>query len=168
MPLPDFISMEHVYHTDRHELNLTRITFWVYLISVPVMLFVVAVPYIQGRPFQFTPFLLIFVGIAGFLLFQTVRILRIILAMKAVSCTVTDETVSGISIPDPKKPRETFSIRRDEILGIGKRNFSVSTMRPVRALMLNTKTHSYVLLNIERMDELKKELESGMEDQPKF
>ena len=31
----------------------------------------------------------------------------------------------GISIPDPKKPRETFSIRRDEILGIGKRNFSV-------------------------------------------
>ena len=77
MPLPDFISMEHVYHTDRHELNLTRITFWVYLISVPVILFVVAVPYIQGRPFQFTPFLLIFVGIAGFLLFQTVRILRI-------------------------------------------------------------------------------------------
>ncbi len=156
--------MEHTYRTDKHSLRLTRITFWIYLLSIPIILVVFAIPYLQGKPFQLNPFLLIYLGIVVFLMYQSYRIFRVILAMKRVRCTVTEETVRGVSMPNPMKKSESFSIRRDEILGIGKKKYSLGTMRGLDILLLNTKDRTFSLFAVEQMDQLKDELQQKMKD----
>ena len=51
-----------------------------------------------------------------------------------------------------------FDIAKDEILGMAKTTISVGRMRSKSALVLNTQTQKIVLLSIERIDDLKGEL----------
>ena len=157
--------MNQTYLTDKHSLRLTRVTFWVYLLSVPIIVLVFAIPYLQGKPFEINLFHLIYLGIVGYLAYQSYKVLRVVLAMKRTRCTVTEETVSGFSIPNPMKKGEEFSIARDEILGIGKKHYSIGTLRSLDMLLLNTKERSYALLSVERMDELKQELQKDMKEE---
>ena len=157
--------MKQTYLTDKHSLRLTRITFWVYLLSVPIILLVFAIPYLQGKPFEINLFHLIYLGIVGYLAYQAYKLLRVILAMKRTRCSVTEDTVSGYSIPNPMKKGEAFSIARDEILGIGKKHYSIGTLRSLDILLLNTKEHTYALLSVDKMDALKQELQKDMKEE---
>jgi hypothetical protein len=62
------------------------------------------------------------------------------------------------------KKSESFSIRRDEILGIGKKKYSLGTMRGLDILLLNTKDRTFSLFAVEQMDQLKDELQQKMKD----
>ena len=150
---------EHHYGPDPRELSLTKTNFWFYVISFPIIIFLLFVlPILRGIEFQLSIFTIGYIALILVLLYLTYRSYRVMAALKRTSCTVTEETVSGVSTPNPNRGSESFSIRKDEILGIGKKQINFSMYRYFFAVVLNTKDKQYVLLGVERADELIREI----------
>lgn len=136
----------------------SRITFWFYVGSIPIIIFLFMLPYIRAGQFVFNPFSLVYLIIVAVLIFFAYRTMRVLLSTKNSYCVVEEDRVYGVSTPNPYQRAIPFDIRKDEILGIGKTSISVGGMRSHEALVLNTNKQKIILFAIERMDELKKEL----------
>ena len=151
---------EHQYGPDPRELQLTKTTFWFYVASFPIIIFLLFVlPLLRGIEFQLSIFTLGYVALILILLYLTYRAFRVMKALSKTKCVVTEDAVSGISTPDPHKGATSFSIRKDEILGIGKKQINFSMSRYFFAVVLNTKDRQYVLLGVERADDLIREIQ---------
>ncbi len=150
--------MEERYHSSNSELRQSRITFWFYVISLPIIIVLLTTLILRSGGFQFNFVTIACGAIVLYLLFCTYRSFRVMTATKGSFCVVTDDRISGISTPSPYKQGEAFDIARSEILGIAKTTVPVGGMRAYNALVLNTAHRKIVLLAIDRIDELKKEL----------
>ena len=137
----------------------TRITFWFYAGSIPIIIFLFLLPYFRQGSFSFGPYSLVYVAIIAFLIFGAYRALRVMLSVKKSFCVINGDRISGLSTPNPYQKAVPFDIRIDEILGIGKTTVSIGGMRTKDALILNTEKEKIVLLAIDRVEELKSELE---------
>ncbi len=153
-----FSDMEKQFGCSRDALRSIRITFWVYVASIPIIVFLFLLPYIRAGAFTVSPYSVIYIAIVIYLLFETYRTTRVMLSIKKSRCVITPDRVTGVSTPNPYKPSIPFDIARDEIRGIAKTTISVGGMRSQKALVLNTETQKIVLLAIDRIDELENEL----------
>lgn len=152
--------MIHQYAADQHELLQTKITFWFYFVSIPVIVFLLFVlPILRGRAFQFSIFTIAYIAIILVLLYLTYRAYRVMHAIASARCTLTEDTISGVSTPDPFKSSKTFSIGRDEVLGVAKKQINISMTRFFNAVVLNTKDRQYVLFGIENAEQLIQEIQ---------
>ena len=157
--LPIF-GMEERYNSSKNEQTQSRITFWFYVISIPIIIGLLTMMVLRSGGFQFNFATLACVAIVLYLLFCTYRSFRVMTATKNSHCIVTADRVSGISTPSPYKEGIRFDIARSEILGIAKSTVPVGGMRAYNALVLNTADQKIVLLAIDRIDELRKELQN--------
>ena len=156
--------MEKRFNCNKKELTQSRITFWVYAVCIPIIVFLFVLPYIRGISTGFNPFSIIYILIVLYLIFEGYRSLRVLISIKRSYCVVNERLVSGISIQDPVKKGEPFEINRSEILGVGKTKISVGGMRSHNALAVNTKQRKYVLFAIENPDELIALLNSAQDE----
>ena len=150
--------MEKRFNCSKEALTQTRITFWFYVGSIPIIIFLFLLPYIRQGSFTFGPYSLVYVAIIAFLLFGAYRAMRVMLSVKNSFCVIDGERISGLSTPNPYQKAIPFDIRIGDIRGIGKTMIPVGGMRTKDALILNTDKEKIVLLAIDRVDELKKEL----------
>ena len=146
--------MEKTFHANPREVTQTKITFWFYVISIPVIAFLLALPYILGRAFQFSILTLAYVAIFAFLVYGAFRAWQVMRAVQASECTVTDTRVEGVSTPDPHRVGEGFSIERSEIKGVGRKQVNITMSKVIDAIAINTDTKQYVLLAMENEKEL--------------
>lgn len=151
--------MKETYSCNKNELTQSRITFWFYAVSTPIIIVIFIINNIKDGVFQINPFSLVYAAIVIGLAYCGYRAFRVMNATANSQCTVTDERVSGISTPTPYKKGIPFDIAREEILGIGKTTVTVGFMRAYNALAINTQKDKIILLAIDRMDELKAELQ---------
>ena len=151
--------MEKQYGCSKDALTQTRITFWFYAGSIPIIIFLFLLPFIRQGSFQFSPYSLVYIVIIGYLLFGAYRSLRVMLSVKNSHCVISEDRVYGVSTPNPYKQSIPFDIQKGDILGIGKTTISVGGMRTQNALILNTEKEKIVLFAIDRMEELQNELE---------
>lgn len=158
---PDFCHMEMRFNCNKKELTQARITFWVYAICVPIIVFLFILPYLRGIASGFNPFSIVYILIVLYLCYQGYRSLCVLFAIKRSYCIVKDENFSGISTPDPFKKGKHFEIRKSDILGIAKTTVSVGGMRTHSALAVNTKDQKYILFAIENLNELTDSLETS-------
>ena len=152
--------MEKRYTCSKDALRQTRITFWVYAGSIPVIIILYLIPYLGGNGVVFSVFSLIYVAVLLYLLFGAYRSMRVMLSAKNSFCTIEGDRVSGVSTPDPYKASISFDISKSDIRGIGKTEISVGGMRTLPALVLNTDQKKIVLFAIDRADELRRDLEN--------
>ena len=153
--------MEKRFNCDKNILGHTRITFWVYAICIPIIVFLWALPSIQAGQLTFNPIGLIVCGVILIcLIFAGYRAMRVMNSVKNSYCVIDGDRVYGLSTPDPFQKAVPFEIQKSEILGIGKTTVSAGGMRSHDALVINTEKQKIVLLGIERMNELKDELNS--------
>ena len=153
--------MKQEFSSNPHELAQAKITFWFYAGSIPIIIFLLFVlPAIRKGAFTFSIFTIAYAVLILVLLYLTYRAYRVMHAIQTSRCTLTAETISGVSTPDPFHGSETFTIRREEILGIAKKQINISMTRFFNAIVLNTQNKQYVLFAIERPEELLKELQS--------
>ena len=157
---PDFQKMEKRFDCGRDALMQTRVTFWFYVGSIPIIIFLFLLPYIRQGSFTLGPYSLVYLAIIAFLLFGAYRAMRVMLSVKNSFCVIDGERVYGVSTPNPYQKAIPFDIRKDDIRGIGKTTVSIGGMRTKDALVLNTDNEKIVLLALDRSDELKTELES--------
>ncbi len=150
--------MEKRYNCNPNELRQSRITFWFYVGSIPIIIFLFLLPYMQQGKFVFGPFSFVYIVIILFLLYSGYRAFRVMKSTQNSHCIVTDTRVSGVSTPNPYKTAIPFDIEKTDILGIGKTTVSVGGMRAYNALVINTKDQKIVLLAIDSPDELKQDL----------
>lgn len=151
--------MEKRFKYNQKDLSGARITFWVYAVCIPIIVLLYFLPIIQTKQFVLSPFTLIYPALVLFLLYQGYRSLRVLLSVKKSFCSIEGETVFGVSIPNPFKKESAFRIEKQDILSVAKSSVSVGTMRPYDVLVINTQNTKYTLFAIERLEELKKELE---------
>lgn len=151
--------MEKKFTCNPNELTQARITFGVYAASVPIIIFLYLLPMIRSGQFEFGIVSIAYIAIIGFLVFQTYRTYRVLAATKKSYCLIRDDRIVGVSTPNPFEKAKSFDIARSEVLGIGTTTVPVGGMRAYNALVLNTKNHKYTLFAIDRIDELKKELQ---------
>ena len=151
--------MEKKYQYNPKDLNGAKITFWVYAVCIPIIIFLYLLPIIRTKQFVVSPFSLIYPILTLFLIYQAYKSLLVLRSVKKTYCVVNDDTVSGVSIPNPFKKETPFSIARTDILGVAKSNVSVGTMRPYDVLVINTQNNKYTLFAIDKLEELKKELQ---------
>ena len=152
--------MEKRFTCSKEALTQTRITFWFYVGSIPVIIFLFLLPYIREGSFTFGPMSLIYIAIILFLLFGTYRSMLVMLATKNTLCVIDGDRVYGVSTPSPYKKAIPFDIQRSDIRGIGKTTVSTGGMRTQDALVLNTGREKIILFAIDRMQELQKELDA--------
>lgn len=150
--------MEKRYNCSKSELTQSRITFWFYAVSIPIIIVLFVFRNIVDGVFQFSPFSLIYVAIVLFLGYCGYRAYRVMLSTGKSYCVITDDRISGLSTPSPFKNGIPFDIAKSEIRGIGKTDVSVGGMRMYNALVINTNKQKLVLLAIDRIDEIKEEL----------
>lgn len=153
-----FSAMEKRFTCSKNALTQTRITFWFYAGSIPIIIFLYLLPYIRSGYFGFGPYSLVYFGIIVFLTFGAYRAMRVMMSVKKSFCAIDGERVYGVSTPDPYKNAIPFEIRKSDILGIGESSVSVGGMRTKETLILNTETQKIVLLALDQTDELKDEL----------
>ena len=146
--------MEKTFHCNPNEVTQTKITFWFYVASIPVIVFLFLLPNILGRAFQFSLLSLAYVAVLVFLGYGTYRAYVAMRAVKASYCTVTDTRVEGVSTPSAHCAGERFSIERSEIKGAGRNQIAVGMSRFLNAIVINTDTKQYVLLALENEKEL--------------
>ena len=151
--------MSNRYNCNPKELTQARVTFWCYVVSIPIIIFLYLLPMIRGEAIVFSPISLIYPAIVLFLLYQGYRSMRVMLSVKSSYCEVTEDRVVGISTPSPFRKAIPFDLERSEILGIAKTNVSIGGIRSFEALALNTKDRQIILFAIERIADLKAELE---------
>ena len=151
--------MEKRFDCSKDALTQTRITFWFYVGSIPVIVFLFLLPYIRQGSFTLGLYSLIYAAIIVYLLFGAYRAMRVMLSVKNSFCVIDGERISGVSTPNPYEKAIPFDIRIADILGIGKTTVSIGGMRTKDALILNTEKEKIVLLAIDRVEELKSELE---------
>ena len=152
--------MEKRFTCSKEVLSHTRVTFWVYAASTPIVIFLYMLPYIRAGKFVFSPFSLIYVAVAAYLLFGTYRAFRALLSTKKTFCVIDGDRVYGVSTPNPYKKSIPFEILKSDIRGIGKTTVSVGGLRSQPALALNTDHDKVILFAIDRIDELRNELET--------
>lgn len=150
--------MEKKYQCNKNELTQSRITFWFYAASIPIIIAIFVFRNMENGVFRFNQFSLIYAAIVVVLGYFAYRAFRVMNATAKSCCVITDERVSGISTPSPFKSGIPFDIARSEILGIGKKDVPVGGMRVYNGLVINTKDQKIVLLAIDNIDEIKKEL----------
>ena len=152
--------MENRYNCNPNELTQSRITFWFYVGSIPIIAFLFILPYLKAGTAAFTPFSLVYVGLILVLIYFAYRAFRVMQATRNSYCEIRGDRVSGVSTPNPQQKGEPFDIAKSEILGIGKTMVSVGGTRAYNALLINTQDRKYVLLAIDKIDELRQELQS--------
>lgn len=157
--------MEQNYFYNKRDLSSARITFWVYAASVPIVIFLYILPALRGGSFELSLFGLILPALILYLIYGSYRTLRVLLSVKNTCCKIDADTVSGVSTPNPFRKSEPFEIRKSDILGIGKTAVPIGGTRELPALVLNTAQHKYVLLAIDRIDELRAALEGKQQEQ---
>jgi hypothetical protein len=150
--------MEKRFSCSKDALRQTRITFWGYAISIPIIIFLFLLPYIRAGAFVLTPFSIIYIGIILFLIYSAYRSLRAMISTKNTYCVIDGDRVYGVSIPNPMKAPVPFDINKNEIRGIGKTTVSCGGMRTQNALVINTDHQKFTVFAIERINELQSEL----------
>ncbi len=150
--------MEERYNCNKNELTQSRITFWFYAISLPIIIGLLTMIVLRNGGFQLNFATLGCTAIVLYLLFCTYRSFKVMSATTKSYCVVTSDRISGLSTPSPYREGIPFDIARSEILGIAKSTVPVGGMRTYNALILNTANQKILLLAIDRIDELKKEL----------
>jgi hypothetical protein len=152
--------MEKRFTSSKDARTQTGITFWFYVGSLPIIAFLFILPFIRAGQFAFSPYSLIYILIFAFLLFSGYRAMRVMQAVKNSYCVIDGERVYGVSTPSPYRSAIPFDIQKKDILGIGKTTVSTGGMRTQEALVLNTETQTIVLFAIDRIKELKDELQT--------
>ena len=153
-----FQTMEQTFSCSRDALRQSRITFWFYAASIPIIIFLFLLPFIRAGSFALSPYSLIYIAIILYLIYSGYRSMRVLLSIKNSHCVVENDRIYGVSTPSPVKKAIPFDIRKSDILSVAKTNVSCGGMRSREALVLNTQDQRIVLFAIERMDELQKEL----------
>ena len=151
--------MTNRYSCNPRELSQARVTFWCYAVSIPIIIFLFLLPVLRGGTIAFSPITLVYPLIVLFLIYQAYRSLRVLLSTKNTYCETDGERIRGLSIPTPFRRAEPFDIAKSEILGIAKTGVAIGRMRSFEALVLNLQSKQLVLFALDRIDELKKELE---------
>ena len=152
--------MDKTFSCNQHELAQAKITFWFYVVSIPIIVFLLFIlPILRGIAYSFSVFQLFYVALILILLFLTYRSYRVMHAIQISRCTISDDTITGVSTPDPFKKTENFSIKRSDVLGVAKKQVNISMTRYFNAVVLNTHDKQYVLFAIDRADELIEELQ---------
>lgn len=151
--------MEKRFECDRTALRQSRITFWFYVVSIPIIIFLFLLPFIRAGQFVFSPYSIVYIGIILYLIYAGYRSMLVMNSIKHSYCAVEGDRISGVSTPDPYKKAIPFELDRRDILGIGKTTVSAGGMRSYPALVINTADQKIVLLTIEHVDELKQELD---------
>ena len=150
-----FFGMEKRFNCSKDALAQTKITFWFYIGSIPIIIFLFMLPFIQAGRFTFSPYSLVYIVIIAFLMYFGYRSMLVMQAVKNSYCIVEGDRVYGVSTPNPYQKGVPFDIQKSEILGVGKTMISTGGMRSQNALQLNTQNQKIVLLAVEQMDELK-------------
>lgn len=148
----------------QNALKQTRITFWFYVGSIPIIILLFAIPYIREGQFVFGPLSLVYFAVILFLLYGAYRAMRVMLSTKNTLCVIDGERVYGVSTPSPYQKGIPFDIRKSDILGIGKSMVSTGGTRVQPTLVLNTAREKIVLFAIDRMEELENELSEKQEE----
>ena len=156
--------MEKRYSCSKDALTQTRVTFWFYVGSIPIIIFLFMLPYIREGGFVFGPYSLVYVIIIAYLLFGAYRAMRVMISVKNSFCVIDGDRVYGVSTPSPYRKAIPFDIQKNEIRGIGKTMISIGGMRTKDALVVNTAHQKIVLLAIERMNDLQNELNNRSEE----
>lgn len=147
--------MKQEYSYNPAELTQSKITFWFYVASIPIIaFFAYGLPLIRGEMITFSPYTTIYTAIIAVILFMTYRAYRVMHAIQMTACTVTDNTISGVSIPTPYRRAASFTLQRSEVLSVARKQVSVGVTRTFSAVVLNTKDAQYVLFAIEKANEL--------------
>lgn len=139
------------------------ITFWFYVICIPIIPVLFLLPYLLGGNLEVGPFSLVYLVIILFLLYGAYRSLRILRSLRKSCCVIDGDRVYGISVPDPNLAAIPFDLSGDDIRDIEKTTVSAAWLRTQNALILHTKDRKIVLLALEQTEELERELLSRME-----
>ena len=99
--------MEQKYTCNPNELTQSRITFWVYAVSIPIIIFLFLPPFIRTGEFRFSIASIAYIAIIGFLCYQTYRTYCVMHATKNSYCEIKDGRISGVSTPSPSFRRES-------------------------------------------------------------
>lgn len=156
--------MEKKFGYDPHVLSLVRITFWVYLVCIPVIAVLNFLPSILYRQMQINMFMIIYILIIAYLIYQTFRVARVLKAIKRSYCVISDHIVKGISTPDPLHTGTPFEIEKESILGVGKTRISIGSIRTFDAVLINTASAQYTIFAAERIKDLCTELQSDIRE----
>ena len=163
--------METKFTCSKNALTKARSVFCFYAAAVPIIGFVLLIPFLLNGINRISWLAFIYVLILLFLLYKGYRAYLVLRAVRKTSCSVCRETVSGISTPDPYQKGIDFQIRKDEIILLedkiiaaeNKREAAGSSSadeRGYRSIVIHTKTDTYTVFGIELTEEIKEALAS--------
>ena len=158
---PASYPMSKKYGYDTQILRSARITFWFYLICIPLIVFIFLIPYLQYGTIQLSLISIIYIAMFVFFAIQAYRSFLVMRTVKESYCELDEKAISGINIESPYQKGTPFRITRDEILGVGVKQMSIGNARVFHALILNTQSKKYSLFAVDQMGEIRKALQDN-------
>ena len=173
-----FLFMEKQFICSKNVLKKARVTFWFYAACISVIAILFLLPILLNAVNRIEWVAIIYALIILLFLYRGYRAFCVLRAIRKSYCCICDETVSGISIPNPFQKAIAFQIQKSEITMteeqvvatdhkteisysryLHRPSFTPADVHGYRSVIIHTDDRKYTLFAIELTDDIKDALE---------